>query len=248
MFCGLVYIINHSKAKLGSPEYFDEHAKKRYFVEPHILDFAKFKQYKNKRVLEIGCGIGADGANYAQHGAEYTGIDISKQSIDLAEQRFECFDLAGEFKVMDAANTRAMKKLGLFDLVYSYGVIHHYPNTDNIIRNISAVLKPGADFRFMVYAKNSWKYAMIQAGLDQFEAQADCPYAEVYTPDSVKDMLGTDFDIVSITQTHCFMYNVPLYKQGQYELEPWFEAMPKAMRQAVKNNLGWHLLVHAKKN
>jgi hypothetical protein len=43
------------------------------------------------------------------------------------------------------------------------------------------------------------------------------------------------------------MYNVPKYRQGIYELEPWFEAMSEEMREAVKEYLGWHLLIKAKK-
>jgi hypothetical protein len=43
------------------------------------------------------------------------------------------------------------------------------------------------------------------------------------------------------------MYNVQAYKAGRYELEPWFEAMPEEMREAVKEYLGWHLLVKARK-
>lgn len=99
----------------------------------------------------------------------------------------------------------------------------------------------------MVYARDSWKYAMIQAGLDQFEAQAGCPYADVYTKEDIHNLLDRKFRVESIEQAHCFMYNVPKYKQHIFELEPWFEAMPEEMREAVKKYLGWHLLVVAKK-
>ena len=101
--------------------------------------------------------------------------------------------------------------------------------------------------RFMVYAKDSWKYAMIQKGLDQFEAQADCPYAEAFTRDEIENLLEGIYRLERIRQDHCFMYNVSKYKQGIFEFEPWFEAMPEAMRDAVKQYLGWHLLVKAKR-
>ena len=87
---------------------------------------------------------------------------------------------------------------------------------------------------------------MIRAGLDQFEAQAGCPYAQAYTPEELHDLLA-GFDVLNIRQAHCFMYNVPKYKQGIYELEPWFAAMNEEMREAVRQNLGWHLLVHARR-
>jgi hypothetical protein len=100
----------------------------------------------------------------------------------------------------------------------------------------------------MVYAKNSWKYAMIQKGLDQFEAQAGCPYAQAYTHDDIYNLLDSQvWRIERLRQSHCFMYNVEEYKQGRYELEPWFEAMSGSMREAVREYLGWHLLVKARK-
>jgi hypothetical protein len=108
-------------------------------------------------------------------------------------------------------------------------------------------LKPGGEFRFMVYARDSWKQAMINQGLDQYEAQAGCPYAKSYTKDDIAALLGSQFHIERLRQDHCFMYNVEAYKQGRYELEPWFEAMPAAMREAVREYLGWHLLVKARK-
>jgi hypothetical protein len=118
---------------------------------------------------------------------------------------------------------------------------------DQHLANIAEVLEPGGELRFMVYARNSWKYAMIQKGLDQFEAQADCPYAEAYTKEEIAELLQPIYHVERIRQDHCFMYNIPKYKQGDFELEPWFEAMPEVMRIAVKEYLGWHLLIKAKK-
>ena len=175
------------------------------------------------------------------------GVDYSDQSVNIARQRFEVLGLEGEFYNLDASDTDQLQKLGKFDLVYSYGVIHHFPAIDKIIDNVHSVLNPTGEFRFMVYAKNSWKYAMIQKGLDQFEAQSGCPYAQAYSKDEIHTLLGNKFHIERLRQDHCFMYNVDAYKQGRYELEPWFAAMTEAHRQAVREYLGWHLLVKAKK-
>ena len=239
--------INHSQAEIGSEQFFVENSNKRYFVEPHIKDFAQFHQYQGKRVLEIGCGIGADAAEFVKHGAEYVGVDLSQESVTLARKRFEVFDLQGKFYVMDGADTAALAELGKFDLVYSYGVLHHYPDLPQVLGNISQALDTGSDFRFLVYAKNSWKYAMIQKGLDQFEAQAGCPYAQAFSKDEIQVLMKDGWTIERLRQDHCFMYNVEEYKKGNYVLEPWFEAMSDAHRQAVREYLGWHLLVKARK-
>lgn len=237
--------IRHGKSEIGTEEFFQEVSARRYRVEPHIRDFAGFHLWGGKRVLEIGCGIGSDAEEFAKNGAEYVGIDISKESISLSRQRFQVLDLEGEFHHRDAS--QPLTDLGHFDLIYSYGVIHHYPDIEQIIKNIYEVAADDGEFRFMVYAKNSWKYAMIQKGLDQYEAQAGCPYAQAYTREDIYRLLDSKFIVERLRQDHCFMYNVQAYRQGRYELEPWFETMPEEVRQAVREYLGWHLLIKARK-
>ena len=237
--------VMHGTSEIGSQEFFTEVSKRRYIVEPHIAEFAEFHRWAGKRVLEIGCGIGSDAEEFARAGAEYVGIDISSTSVVLSRARFNVMGLNGEFHVKDAS--KSLADLGSFDLVYSYGVIHHFPGIDQIITNVSEVVNPGCEFRFMVYAKNSWKYAMIQQGLDQFEAHAGCPYAQAFSKDEIEHLLAHSWNIERLQQDHCFMYNVPAYKQGRYELEPWFASMTEPHRQAVKAYLGWHLLVKARK-
>jgi len=236
--------IKHSLLPIGSKEYFEEVRQKKYHVEPHILKFADFNAWKDKRVLEIGCGIGTDAIEFVKAGADYIGIDISDASLSIAKKRFEVYNLQGTLLNMDATSD-SLKQLGSFDLIYSFGVLHHYPNVYKIIDSVSNMLLPQGIFKFMVYAEHSWKYAMIKQGLAQFEAQADCPYAEVYTKEKIHQLLDKKFTVDSIEQDHCFMYQIGPYKQGQYILEPWFEQMPISYRYAVEKELGFHLLTTA---
>jgi 2-polyprenyl-3-methyl-5-hydroxy-6-metoxy-1,4-benzoquinol methylase len=239
--------VKHSKNEPGTLDFFKDVSARRYLVEPHIPEFAGFHLWQGKRVLEIGPGIGSDAAEFARAGAEYYAIDYSDASIELARQRFKVEGLEGTFVCGDASVVDSYKNLPPMDLVYSYGVIHHFPAIDDIITNIHAVLSDNGEFRFMVYAKNSWKQAMINKGLDQYEAQAGCPYAKSYSKDDIYELLESKFEVLRLRQDHCFMYNVEQYKQGNYELEPWFSAMPESMREAVREYLGWHLLVKARK-
>jgi SAM-dependent methyltransferase len=239
--------IKHSRAEPGTAQFYKDVTERRYRVEPHIPEFAGFNDFAGKLMLEIGTGVGTDTAEYARGGAIVYGVNIDQASVDLTSKRFEVENLAGFFWAGDACDPETYNDLPQMDLVYSFGVIHHDPGIQTIIDNIYNVLKPGGEFRFMVYAKNSWKQAMINTGFDQYEAQADCPWAQSFTKEEVKDMLGERFDIVSLEQKHCFMYNVAEYKQGNYVLEPWFAVMSPEMREAIKNELGWHLLVTAKK-
>jgi len=238
--------INHGTSPVGTKEFFAEVSERRHRVEPHMREFAGYHSWQGKRVLEIGTGIGTEAEEFARHGAEYVGIDISDVSIGLCKQRFDVLGLPGDFHVRNVQDD--LSDLGQFDLVYSCGVIHHFPNIELSLDHMHKALKLGGELRLLVYAKNSWKMAMIQKGLDQYEAQDACPYAQAYSREDIYKLLpAPNWTIERLRQSHCFMYNIEEYKKGNYVLEPWFAAMSEEMRDAVKEYLGWHMMVKARK-
>lgn len=237
--------IRHSAQTVGSRAYFDEVEARKYLVEPHIPGFAQFDRWRGKRVLEIGCGIGTDAVNFARAGADYTAVELSGESLALARKRFDLFGLTGQFI---AGNAEQVDRLvgGDFDLVYSFGVIHHTPNPRAVIEAARRLIRPDGEFRLMLYARNSWKALMIESGLDQPEAQGGCPIALTYTPDEVRDLLQGQFTAEEIRQDHIFPYVVEKYVRYEYEIQPWFRAMPESMFKTLEKSLGWHLLITAK--
>ena len=238
--------IRHSPKEPGTKEYFEEVTKRKYFVESHILPFANFEAYKGKIVLEVGCGIGTAAQSFMEAGAVYTGIDVSPRSIELATKRMEVFNLTGEVRVDDIQNG----SFGdcRYDLVYSFGVLHHIPDLNIALENIYSALKPGGEFKLMMYAENSWKKACIDAGLDQYEAQSGVPIAHTYTNDEITRILhDSSFVDVKIQQDHIFQWSIPEYKSYAYKKEPWFEAMPDALIRTMERRFGWHLLITCRK-
>src|SRR5580765_8080332 len=91
-----------SDAEMGTPEFFERIEAHRYGKEWHIPIAADFAGTRGLRVLEIGCGMGTDGAQFAKAGADYTGIDLTEAAIELARKRFEVFNLPGTFRTADA--------------------------------------------------------------------------------------------------------------------------------------------------
>ena len=238
--------IKHSVAEIGTLEYFNEVERRKYFVEPHIVDFAKFNNWSGKQVLEVGCGIGTDAVNFARNGAIYTGIELSGESLALAKKRFELFKLTGTFL---KGNTEELDNvLGniKYDLIYSFGVLHHTPNLSLALKQIHNYCHEKSKVKIMVYASNSYKQKMIGAGLDQPEAQYGCPVANTYREDEVIEILRVNgFKTTSIYQSHIFPYQVEPYKSYRYLKQPWFETMPKEIFDVLEKNFGWHLLIDA---
>ena len=237
--------VKHSKKEVGTKEYFDEVERKRYTAEPHIPPFAGFSSTKGKKVLEVGCGMATEGINYARAGATYTGTDLSTESLDLAKKRFKVYNNKGNFYLGNSEELSSFVPVETYDLIYSFGVIHHSPHPEKIISEIKKYMNKDSTLKIMLYAKDSWKNYMIESGLDQPEAQYGCPIANTYTKDDVVELLD-GYDIISIEQDHIFPYQVEPYKRGEYIKQPWFESMPSEMFRSLEKNLGWHLLITAK--
>lgn len=230
---------------MGTKAYFEEVSARKYFVEPHIPAFANFPQWTGRDVLEVGCGIGTAAVDFIRSGASYTGVDLSEESIDIARKRLSVFGLSGQLITCDAERLAEYVPLDAFDLVYSFGVIHHSPNQRAIVEGIRKVVRRNGEFRCMLYARNSWKGVMIEAGYDQPEAQSGCPIATTYTREMVAELLRGLFEIKEITQAHIFPYVIDKYVEYEYELQPWFKAMPAGMLQALERRFGWHMLITA---
>jgi SAM-dependent methyltransferase len=238
--------IRHSTREVGTKEYFDDVEARKYFIEPHIPRFADFERWRGKRVLEIGCGLGTDAVNFARAGADYTGVDLSAASLELARKRFDVFGLPGTFHCLNAEGLAATLMGDSFDLVYSFGVIHHTPEPRSVIESARRLVRADGELRIMLYARNSWKAVMIENGLDQPEAQSGCPIALTYTPEQVRDLLAGAFEIADMRQDHIFPYVIEDYVRYEYVRQPWFGAMPPEMFAALERALGWHLLIVAK--
>lgn len=137
-----------------SREYFDEIEAHRYATEPEIFAFAQFTRFHAQRVLEVGVGAGTDFVQWLRAGARAWGIDLTEEAIGHVKERLEVYGLeADELRVGDCESLPFADDS--FDLVYSWGVIHHTPDTPRALREIVRVTRPGGACKVMIYNRHS---------------------------------------------------------------------------------------------
>jgi SAM-dependent methyltransferase len=251
--------IRHSAKEVGTREYFDEVEHRKYFVEPHIPGFADFPRWKDKRVLEIGCGIGTDTVNFARAGAQVTSIDLSERSADLARRRLDVYGLSDRATILvgNAEELPGLLPLQTFDLVYSFGVIHHSPHPRRIVDHVMSYMGPVSELRLMVYSRVSYKLFWIMkeanvwdmSRIDELiarnsEAQTGCPVTYTYTEQTAGELLA-GFRVLDVRKAHIFTWDVDAYRQYEYRKAPEWANVSDVELAALEQELGWHLLVRA---
>jgi len=167
---------------LSGPFEFEAHARARYQLEPHIPAFAGFALSSGLRVLEIGVGMGADYEQWLKAGAVATGIDLSTASLERARRRCELSGLKPDLYEADAEHLPFPDES--FDVVYSYGVMHHSPSTEQCLQEAWRVLKPGGQARIMLYHHASITGLMLwlRYGLWRRQSIRRCVYQRLESP------------------------------------------------------------------
>ena len=186
---------------------YQQQAVQRYELEPYILRFADFSASKGRDVLEIGVGLGADHQQFAEAGATLHGIDLTPRAVEHTQRRLGAFDLESSLAVGDAEHLAFPD--GSFDLVYSWGVIHHSPDTATAAREIHRVLKPGGIAKIMIY--HTWsmvgfmlwvRYALLRGKPWQslkgiYSKHLESPGTKAYSRQQARELFK-DFQSVSI--------------------------------------------------
>ncbi|MGD1092399.1 MAG: class I SAM-dependent methyltransferase [Bryobacteraceae bacterium] len=253
--------IRHSTKAIGTEEYFHEVEWRKYHVESHIPEFADFEKWRGKKVLEIGCGIGTDTINFARYGAQVTAVDLSEASLAVARKRAEIFGFQDriQFIQADAEHLTDYVPVEPYDLIYSFGVIHHTPHPEQVTGQIRRYLKPGTTVKIMVYNRWSWKVLWILCGygkgkfwrLNQLiaensEAQTGCPVTYVYSRGEGRQWLESHGLRVTETRVdHIFPYRIADYVQYRYVKVWYFRWMPQRLFRALERFAGWHLCLTA---
>ena len=246
--CGSHYV---KKAERHTLNWFEEAEAYRYGeYAPWMIETMEFKEHSGEKVLEIGGGLGTDLSQFARHGSVVTDLDLSAGHLALAQENFKLRGLEGEFIHHDAEILPFDDDT--YDLVYSNGVIHHTPNTNQVISEIYRVLKPGGKVLIMVYAENSlnywkifWNYGLKREMLDKSSmgeimsrnveiSENDArPLVKVYTAARLRKMFD-EFEQVTVVKRQLMRQGLPFFLR-------W---MPL---DTAGKLMGWNLIVKAHK-
>jgi glycosyltransferase involved in cell wall biosynthesis/ubiquinone/menaquinone biosynthesis C-methylase UbiE len=215
---------------------------------PEVMEFAR---HSGEDLLEIGAGVGTDLSQFASHGAKVTDLDLSAGHLAHARENFSLRNLQARFIHHDAETLPFDDNS--FDVVYSNGVLHHTPNTRQVVEEVRRVLRPGGKAIVMMYAEDSihywyrlvWELGLVRGMLEEHSmgeimsrhveiTKNDArPLVKVYTRRRLRELFRgfTDIQIVKRQLT--------------------LPELPRPLRwiglDAAGRLMGWNLIVKARK-
>ena len=233
--CGELYLDGEEQ---GSHAYFDRVTRERYRWHYHLPPFLDEVAAHSGKVLEVGCGMGIDASELARRGADVTAVDLTEAGIGLARKNFDRLGLGGEFKVSNAEDLDFPDDS--FDALFSFGVLHHTPNTDQALSEVWRVLKPGGTAYIMLYSRHSlnrWVHQLLGRGFENSgEDRDDAPVTRFYSRREL-DELFRSFERCTFRKRYLF--------GAGYRPVAYF--VPRFLNDALGRALGWHWLITARK-
>lgn len=238
---------------------FRRQAEERYRLEPYIIPFAAFDRWHDREVLEIGLGLGADHERFALAGARLTGIDLTPRAVEMTGRRLSLGGLTSRLQAADAECLPFADSS--FDLVYSWGVIHHSPDTRAAAREILRVLRPGGEFRVMIY--HTWslvgfmlwlRYALLHGKLfislsELYSRYLESPGTKAYSVGQARELFSGATDVrIAIELTHGDLLESGAgQRHGGRALDLARRIWPRWLLRRVARNLGLFMLISGRK-
>ena len=235
---------------------FEAHAQARYALEPYIHEFAQFSRSNGLRVLEIGVGMGADYLEWLRNGADATGVDLSSASLQRARARCLAAGYKPDLQEADAENLPFVDSS--FDVVYSYGVLHHSPDTERCFGEVYRVLKPGGEARIMVYHHPSLTGLMLwlRYGVLSGKSLRRCVYDHLESPGTktyTKAQAGSllaGFESVRLKQVFSPGDLLLIQPSSRYQAPIYrliWRLFPRRLAKSLGRRWGLFLLISARK-
>ena len=239
-----IHDLEMTEAAVGTREFFDDLDEYRFDKLRYLPQVVDFSAYRNRRLLEVGCGIGTDLVRFARAGARVTGIDLAQTAIDLAKANFALHDVeAEELRVGNGEDLPYAD--ATFDVVYGHGVVQYTSDPARLIRECHRVLKPGGAGIFMVYNRVSWLNALSKVMKVPLEHE-DAPVLKKYSIAEFRALLAPFPNVRIIPER--FPVKSRLHKGWKgVAFNTMFVGTFNALPRSWVRPLGWHLMAFCKK-
>lgn len=157
----------HEESHGDYEDFFSRYDNFRYTKEKHILDCLDAIDFKDKRVLEIGLGQGADAEQIIRRGGVWSGLDLTQEAVNRTEMRLRIRKLSFE-TIKQGSALEIPFEDNSFDMVFSHGVLHHIPEIELAQKEIARILKPDGELIAMLYSKWSLNYLIAIGVIRRF--------------------------------------------------------------------------------
>ena len=150
----------------GTSEFFAQVERRRYNeYAPWIPGTIGFEKFAGKRILEVGFGLGTDFMSFARAGAQCFGVDLTQAHIEATRRRLLLEGRPVRIARGDAEDLPFTDRS--MDAVYSFGVLHHTPDTQRAVDEIHRVLRPGGEAVVALYNRDSafWLFTVLVRGV-----------------------------------------------------------------------------------
>ncbi len=254
--CGEGYAETEAGFDLSAQE------RERYALEPYLFDFARFEDGRGKDVLEVGVGMGADHLMWARSGPRtLSGVDLTERAVEFTTMRLNGAGCVPNIRVADAENLPFSEHQ--FDIIYSWGVMHHSPATERCFAEAYRVLRPGGTARIMVYHTWSvvglmlWARYGLMAGrplrtmAEIYHDHLESPGTKAYTVKQARRMMelaGFSEVSVRVQLSHGDLLEGRVGARHEGRLLRLAKSLwPRPLVRLIGKNSGLYLLIEARK-
>ena len=236
--------------EVGSKAFYERVDRNRYEeYAPWMRSALEFAAFPGKRLLEVGFGMGTDLFQFASAGAIVSGVDLSPEHLRIAAQRFSLHGLPADLRLADGE--ALPYESASFEVVYSFGVIHHTPDARRAVQEIHRVLRPGGRAIVGVYHRYSAfflcsvlvgsyllrgrylreSYRRTLSRIEYRQHSEACPLVRLYSRCSLRRLLR-DFSQVRIECRHL----------ERAHFGPLGRLLPVSFVRRREKQLGWYLI------